>query len=392
MDRPGQEANKTNNAAAVAASCGCPSRRGPREAVRRAGPDGSAAGGRRAVSTSVSPCLIGEWGAKGLVPLAAAPPTPVPSSCNHHHRAPVGLLQRQGVVLGPLPMDELEAARPWLHDGALKAIVHVGGAGDGLDTEALFAGLSALPRERLGVWLTLEGDLPQPADAEVAAVAQMVVSLAKGASTVVVMLKGAEGAAEKDVVAFGKALHQATKPRGGEPPGVEGKRMDSPSLCLPSGTVAQQCHPSHRASFLSYVGAGAPPRELVLAGPPSLAWNGATIAALHQSDVHVLAAADPAATPTLEAPLPLAGNPTLDAVGAFVACLRTDRPDGLYTTVVVDECSVALGLVYSSADSIRVRPRWVSLSALSSFHPLSFLLSIFSSFLGAWKGGGRLTN
>lgn len=163
----------------------------------------------------------------------------------------MGLLQRQGVVLGPLRMEELEAARPWLHDGALKAIMHVGGAADGLDTEALLAGLSALPRERLGVWLTLEGDLPQPADAELAAVAQMVVSLAEGASTVVVMLKGAEGAAEKDVVAFGKALHQATKPREGEPPGVEGKRMDSPSLCLPSGIVAHQCYPSHRALSFS---------------------------------------------------------------------------------------------------------------------------------------------
>ena len=45
----------------------------------------------------------------------------------------------------------------------------------------------------------------------------------------------------------------------------------------------------------------------------------------------------------------------LDAVGAFVACLRSDRPDGLFTTVVVDECNVALGLVYSSAESVRVR-------------------------------------
>jgi hypothetical protein len=30
------------------------------------------------------------------------------------------------------------------------------------------------------------------------------------------------------------------------------------------------------------------------------------------------------------------------------------RQDGLFTTVVVDECGVALGLVYSSAESIRV--------------------------------------
>ncbi|KAL3661859.1 hypothetical protein V7S43_013153 [Phytophthora oleae] len=42
----------------------------------------------------------------------------------------------------------------------------------------------------------------------------------------------------------------------------------------------------------------------------------------------------------------------VDAALAFVQCLRTDRPDGLFTTVVADEAGVALGLVYSSAESI----------------------------------------
>ena len=37
---------------------------------------------------------------------------------------------------------------------------------------------------------------------------------------------------------------------------------------------------------------------------------------------------------------------------SFISCLRTDRPDGLYATVVCDECGVALGLVYSSQESI----------------------------------------
>ena len=44
---------------------------------------------------------------------------------------------------------------------------------------------------------------------------------------------------------------------------------------------------------------------------------------------------------------------SLDAGAALVSCLRTDRPDGLFTTVVCDECGVALGLVYSSAESVR---------------------------------------
>lgn len=37
---------------------------------------------------------------------------------------------------------------------------------------------------------------------------------------------------------------------------------------------------------------------------------------------------------------------------ALISCLTTDRPDGLYTTVVVDEHNSALGLVYSSKESI----------------------------------------
>merc|ERR1712146_80543 len=37
---------------------------------------------------------------------------------------------------------------------------------------------------------------------------------------------------------------------------------------------------------------------------------------------------------------------------SIVSCIRSDRPDGLYTTVVVNRLGVALGLVYSSKESI----------------------------------------
>jgi phosphoribosyl-ATP pyrophosphohydrolase len=43
----------------------------------------------------------------------------------------------------------------------------------------------------------------------------------------------------------------------------------------------------------------------------------------------------------------------LSLADAFAAPLASDRPDGLWPTVVVDELGVALGLVYSSADSLR---------------------------------------
>lgn len=43
----------------------------------------------------------------------------------------------------------------------------------------------------------------------------------------------------------------------------------------------------------------------------------------------------------------------LDLADAFAAPLVSDRPDGLWPTVVTDERGVCLGLVYSNAESLR---------------------------------------
>lgn len=43
----------------------------------------------------------------------------------------------------------------------------------------------------------------------------------------------------------------------------------------------------------------------------------------------------------------------MDLADAIAAPLRSDRPDGLWPTVVVDELGVALGLAYSSRESLR---------------------------------------
>lgn len=42
-----------------------------------------------------------------------------------------------------------------------------------------------------------------------------------------------------------------------------------------------------------------------------------------------------------------------DFLDTFLACLKTDRPDGMFTTVVCDPQGVCLGLVYSNKESIR---------------------------------------
>lgn len=47
----------------------------------------------------------------------------------------------------------------------------------------------------------------------------------------------------------------------------------------------------------------------------------------------------------------------LDPAEAFAACLRSDRPDGLWPTAVCDERGIALGLVYSSKESLTITLR-----------------------------------
>ena len=74
------------------------------------------------------------------------------------------------------------------------------------------------------------------------------------------------------------------------------------------------------------------------------------VARLHKHEISLQArahvAADSAGVERGEA------SGVLDVGTCAVACARSDRPDGLYTTVVSDECGKTLGLVYSSAESI----------------------------------------
>ena len=65
---------------------------------------------------------------------------------------------------------------------------------------------------------------------------------------------------------------------------------------------------------------------------------------LHRASIHVIAHASLG---------PVADDKHVADVGlCAAACLRTDRPDGLFPTVVVEADGLALGLVYSTAQSI----------------------------------------
>jgi phosphoribosyl-ATP pyrophosphohydrolase len=71
---------------------------------------------------------------------------------------------------------------------------------------------------------------------------------------------------------------------------------------------------------------------------------------LHRHDVHVVSKAQVAATRE-DVELGEAEG-VLDVGTCLSLCVRSDRPDGLFTTVVSDEVGVTLGLVYSSKESV----------------------------------------
>lgn len=234
------------------------------------------------------------------------------------NRINVALLHHHSIVLGPLSLNQVEAARPWLHDGTQKALFVIPPS---TTVEGALNVLAALPRDRVGVCVDVSPeDAKAATQEETSALAERILQLCAAASTVVLQVHEGVVNAEAGLVEVAKALRQAIKRQG--------------TAVLPW--------------------------ELVVEAPPSLTWSTEGIAALHKLEASSLI---PVATKTSSSSssngtdhmgplLPLA-QAGMDGVDAFLACLRTDRPDGLFTTVVVDECNVALGLVYSSAESVR---------------------------------------
>jgi phosphoribosyl-ATP pyrophosphohydrolase / phosphoribosyl-AMP cyclohydrolase / histidinol dehydrogenase len=67
---------------------------------------------------------------------------------------------------------------------------------------------------------------------------------------------------------------------------------------------------------------------------------------------HLATIVPPITSTSDENEFPITGNTYADIVELFVSTLRTDRSDGLFSTVVCDEHNRCLGLVYSSRESI----------------------------------------
>eukprot|EP00624_Nannochloropsis_granulata_P002300 evm.model.NODE_21659_length_22718_cov_20.006426.8 len=209
----------------------------------------------------------------------------------------------------------MEEVRPWLHSGIRTAFFTVPGD---MPVSRVREELATLPRDRVGACVVVEAN-----EGDRGSLAERVTQLCSGASTIVLQIQEGAVDGEEALVEMVKAVRQATKP-----------------------------------TALSW--------GLMVVAPASITWSATSIRALHKIEIQALIPAAPVAgnrtsttTTTNTGPadplgplLPL-GQSIVDGVDAFLACLRTDRPDGLFTTVVVDECNVALGLVYSSGESVR---------------------------------------
>ena len=116
-------------------------------------------------------------------------------------------------------------------------------------------------------------------------------------------------------------------------------------VVCPEGEVQSEFHRALRSAV--------DPHTALCVRPSSPSLRPSEVGRLHRHDVGVLFPAGVSSTPEEVANAEAnASVACLDAGACIAACMRSDRPDGLFTTVVSDECTHALGLVYSNGQSI----------------------------------------
>lgn len=232
-------------------------------------------------------------------------------------------------IVGPFPATQRALAAVMLDAGVLRLACVVSTPEEAASLATL---ADEVPSHRLAA-------IVRPADASgeaaAAAVAALGPDLISRIGGIIVDLAGADGAtlaglAPESPAAFaGGAAPAATAPA----PAARGSVFSS------SGVRALR--QAAKPSAVAVMGASC--------DAPGVGWA-------HRAHLDVIAAAstrdgDPAPS---AAPAAASGPRGGLSPGLCLAmCARSDRPDGLITTVVADELGVALGLVYSSAESIR---------------------------------------
>ena len=223
------------------------------------------------------------------------------------------LLQKIGARVGPFLPTEVEIATLFLDAGAHFVAFDVNAAAGEAAVEGVVEALASLPRQRLLIYVH-DDTTAMPSSNNDAASSS----------------PAPHAALSDNIVAAVTALRDLVA-------GV--------IVAVPNGEIHSDYHKALRNA--------AGPHTLVSVRPTAPTFRGADVGRLHKHDVSVVYPAFVAMSEgdiaAAEASAPAS---RLDVGACVAACARSDRPDGLFTTVVNDECGKTLGLVYSNGVSI----------------------------------------
>jgi len=233
------------------------------------------------------------------------------------------LLKSTSCTIGPFELTQADAAREWLNEGAVRCIFSV--RGEASAAAAIKRDTAGLPAERLMVALQV-GPLDDAATLPALVSSLDELAAAKGSGCL-------EYCAPETVGVVGGVLLRLPPA-----PSSSAARTQLDARLAQEDALVEAVAPFAKKDRL---------RVVVDCGrATSKTVDAARVGRLHEkSGVDVLARA------TLGGKSATADGRLV--VGECVACCaRSDRPDGLYATVVCDEGGVALGLVYSNAASL----------------------------------------
>lgn len=266
---------------------------------------------------------------------ALAPVKPEAASVTEHELALKTALLDARSILGPFGADMMESAVSWLDQGIQKVLV-VAESSEEAALEKVATAVSELPATRVVLRIPVDVSALVAAESNFAVqLHDKIKRLAACASGVVLALQSQSSGLETESGDFALLFKALQSVRKGLDEG----------FFFAVEWVAAKSETFDRALLV--------PR----------------IAELHHKGIHVVAPALSVVTEDAQR------ASFVDAGRAFVKCLRSDRPDGLFTTVVADEGGVALGLVYSSEESV--------LSAIESCRGVYYS----RSRQGLWKKG-----
>ena len=233
-------------------------------------------------------------------------------------QAHAALLDRCRVCVGPFAASEAEGAALWLDAGALYVFFDCDVAAASEDIGATVEALSSLPAHRIMVRVV-------------------------GAS---LPAAGGEGSSSSSSSSSGgsSGAAQALSPGLGPALEVLRERAGVAAFLLPSDGPSVST-----ATLKALRGMAGSSSRLALLPALGSPVTSSAVGALAREEVDV---AFPACVQSpSEGSAEVEGN--LLCLGVTLAeCIRSDRTDGLFTTVVADECGKILGLVYSSKESI----------------------------------------